>query len=121
MNNKIVFFYPTQFMRPKLKTIALAAVLIIPTLLVIVFAVKNAENIKQRALADSGQQRHPAKEKMLATLKRETLDESIRRSSEDISQYFGPFVERTMFDQQNLEVMLAARRNLKGIRQVNRH
>jgi hypothetical protein len=66
-------------------------------------------------------QRHPGKERMLAILKHEKLDQSIEQLFDDREQYFFPFggVSKVGEDvQQDLEQMLSTRRSVKVLQEI---
>lgn len=63
--------------------------------------------------------RHPGKERMLATLKNESLDQSTKLLIEDREQYFFPFVPKAIVGgQEELEQMLSTRRFVKVLHEM---
>lgn len=65
--------------------------------------------------------RHPGKERMLATLKDESLDQSIKLLIDDREQYFFPFRPSDLNiggGQEDLEQMLSTRRSVKVLQEI---
>ena len=86
-----------------------------PALLMCIFVI----NKHKPPPADISPKRHPGKERMLAALKNENLDESITKLIFDREQYSFPFVGKLSVDgQQNLEQMLSTRRMVKVLQEI---
>ena len=115
-------------MKLKAKTILLVLVFAAPALLMCILVInKPKQSPKPSPIVSApvpvpiAPHRHPGKERMLATLKDENLDQSINQLFEDREQYIFPFgiTSKVGVDpQQNLEQMLSDRRFVKVLQEI---
>ena len=111
-------------MRLKAKTILLVLVFGAPALIMCILVINKAKQlpiVPPRVLIQMPPQRHPGKERMLATLKEESLDQSSVLLMGDREQYFFPFAGMSKFGedvQQDLEQVLSDRRFVKVLQEI---
>jgi hypothetical protein len=115
-------------MKLKAKTILLVLVFAAPALLMSILVInKPKQSPKPSPIVSApvpvpiAPHRHPGKERMLATLNNENLDQSIEQLFDDREQYFFPFAGMSNVGedpQQDLEQMLSTRRSVKVLQEI---
>lgn len=111
-------------MKLKAKTILLVLAFAIPALLMCILVINKAKHlpiVSPEGPIQTPPHGHPGKEKLLATLKNESLDVSIRGLLDDSDrvQYYFPFIPHSGVDvQDEIEELLANRRLLKVAQQI---
>jgi len=98
-------------MKSKPKVLLLSLMFLGPLVAIGILAVHRFKTSPYSMPSDPLYHRHPGKEKMVATLKGETLDRSSELVSGDYEQYFFPFVPRAVVGgEEDLEQLISTRR-----------
>ena len=99
--------------------IVLGLAFVVPVLVMCVLVIHKAKQMPDSLPGGPMPHRHPGKERMVATLKGESLDQSIRLLVDETKQYFGPFARHIGVDlQEDLDQILSTRRFVKVLQEI---
>src|ERR1039458_295080 len=110
-------------MKLKAKVIWLLLVVATPALVMCIILVREGKGMPHESSNGMVPHSHPGKERMVATLKVESLDQSIKLLIDDKEQYFFPFARSANISedlQDDLERMLSARRFAKVLQEIKK-